>query len=212
MKVVTVYQFVEQKMLQRNYAKRTIDVYIGCLKQYAAYCRLHQLNPKEDIQPFLLYLIEQNYSVSYQNQIINAVKFYWEQVLGKEKQYVQIDRPMKEYKLPEVLGLEEVQAIFNVCKNVKHLMILKTIYACGLRISEVLALEMKDINSNRKTIKIRQSKGKKDRLVPLPIELLEELSNYFAMYKPNKYLFEGQFSTKSNPTPYSAKSVQNIIK
>ncbi|MEZ4916911.1 MAG: tyrosine-type recombinase/integrase [Chitinophagales bacterium] len=212
MKVVTAYEFIEQKMLQRNYAQRTIDVYIGCLRQFAAYCRLHQLNPKEDIQPFLLYLIEKNYSVSYQNQMINAVKFYWEQVLGKEKQYVQIDRPMKEHKLPEVLGLEEVQAIFNVCKNVKHLMILKTIYACGLRISEVLALELKDINSHRKTVKIRQSKGKKDRIVPIHSELLDELRQYYAKYKPFKYLFEGQYSTQESPTPYSAKSIQNVLK
>lgn len=212
MNVVTVYQFIEQKMLQRNYAQRTIDVYIGCLRQFAAYCRLHQLNPKEDIQAFLLYLIDKKYSISYQNQMINAVKFYWEQVLGKEKQYVQIDRPMKEHKLPEVLGLEEVQAIFNVCKNVKHLMILKTIYACGLRISEVLALELKDINSHRKTVKIRQSKGKKDRIVPIPIELLDELRQYYAKYKPFKYLFEGQYSTQENPTPYSASSIQSFLR
>lgn len=212
MKPISCYLFIEQKMLQRNYAKRTIDVYLGSLKQYAAFCRLKQLNPKEDIQPFLLYLIEMNYSISYQNQVINAVKFYWEHVLGKERQYINIDRPMKEYKLPEVLGLLEVNKIFSVCKNIKHLMILKTIYACGLRISEVLALEIIDINSTRNTLKIRQSKGKKDRIVPMPQELLEELRQYYIKYKPHKYLFEGQFSKKENPEPYSAKSIQNVLK
>lgn len=212
MKPSSCYVFIEQKMRQRNYAQRTIEVYLSSLKQFAAYCRLHGLNPKEDIQPFLLYLIEMKYSVSYQNQVINAVKFYWEQVLGKERQYIQIDRPMKEHKLPEVLGLLEVNAIFSVCKNIKHLMILKTIYACGLRISEVLALEITDINSSRNTIKIRQSKGRKDRIVPIPEELLAELRQYYIKYKPCKYLFEGQFSTHEKPEPYSAKSIQNVLK
>lgn len=212
MKAASSYLFIEQKMKQRNYAQRSINVYLGCLKQYAIYCRQKQLNPKEDIQPFLLYLIDNKYSISYQNQVINAVKFYWEHVLGKEKQYIRIDRPMKEHKLPEVLSLDEVHAIFRTCINFKHLMILKTIYACGLRISEVLALELKDINSSRKTIKIRQSKGKKDRLVPLPIALLNELRTYYLQYKPHKYVFEGQFSTQEKPEPYSAKSIQNVLK
>ncbi|MCD8528408.1 MAG: site-specific integrase, partial [Chitinophagales bacterium] len=199
-------------MKQRNYAPRTIEVYICSLKQYAAYCRLHGLNPKEDIQAYLLYLIEMGFSVSHQNQVINAVKFYWEHVLEKERQYIHIDRPMREYKLPEVLSLEEVSKIFRVCKNLKHLMILKTIYACGLRISELIALELKDINGDRYTIKVRQSKGKKDRIVPLPQELLVELRDYYTKYKPYQYLFEGQFSTKEKPEPYSTKSIQNVLK
>src|SRR5690606_30233702 len=153
-----------------------------------------------------------NCSISYQNQVFNAVKFYWENVLGKERKYIEVDRPMKEHKLPEVLSLEEVQSIFSVCKNVKHLMILKTIYACGLRISEVLNLQLKDINGNRRTIKIRQSKGRKDRIVPLPEELLVELRCYFQKYRPYLYLFEGQSSTKEKPRMYSAKSIQMVLK
>ena len=211
-KTVSCYQFIEQKMKQRNYSRRTIEVYLGCLRQFAAFCKLNGLNPKEDIQPYLLFLIDKGISISHQNQVINAVKFYWENVLDRERQYIQIDRPMQEYKLPEVLSLEEVSKLFAVCKNVKHLMILKTIYACGLRISEILALELKDINSGRNTIKIRQSKGKKDRIVPIPNELLEELRMYYTKYKPIQYLFEGQYSTKENPEPYSAKSIQNVLK
>lgn len=199
-------------MRQKNYSQRTIAVYLGCLRQYASYCKHHQLNPKEDIQTYLLHLIGKNYSVSYQNQVINAIKFYWEHILKKEKEYIQIERPFKEFKLPEVLSLEEVQSIFEVCRNLKHLMILKTIYACGLRISEVLALEIKDINSARRTIKVRQSKGKKDRLVPIPEELLIELRAYYQKYKPHKYLFEGQNSTVLKALPYSASSVQSFLR
>ncbi len=73
---------------------------------------------------------------------------------------------MKQKKLPEVLSLKEIQLIFNTCKNLKHLLILKVIYACGLRISEVLNLELKYIDTSRKNIKIVQSKGRKDRFVP----------------------------------------------
>lgn len=212
MKTTSCYIFIENKMKQRNYAIRTIEVYIGCLRQFARFCNKMQLNPKEDIQPYLLHLIQHNYSVSYQNQVINAVKFYWENVLNKPKEYIQIDRPMKPQKLPEVLSLIEVNNIFLNCNNLKHLMLLKTIYACGLRISEVIALEMKDISSTRNTIKIRQSKGKKDRIVPMPIELLEELRQYYKQYKPYRFLFEGQYTAKENPEPYSAKSIQNVLK
>ena len=203
---------VKKKMLLRNYATNSIEVYLGCLNQYFKYCTAHELDNTSDIREFILYLIKKKYSISYQNQCINAVKFYWEQILGKERKYIDIERPMAEYKLPEVLSLEEVQAIFNVCNNRKHLMILKTIYACGLRISEVLALEIKDINGDRKTIRIKQSKGKKDRIVPIPDDLLIELRTYYKEYRPYKYLFEGQYSKEESPEPYSQKSVQNILK
>lgn len=199
-------------MRQRNYSARTIAVYLGCLKQFSLFCKQHNINPQTDIQPFLLHLIEKGYSISYQNQVINAVKYYWEKVLKKDKEFIEIERPKKEYKLPEVLSLEEVNNIFNACENFKHLMILKTIYACGLRISEVLALKLSDVNGTRKSIKIRQSKGRKDRIVPIPEELLAALRTYYTQYKPYLFLFEGQGSSEKNPKQYSAKSIQATLK
>lgn len=206
------FAFIEEKMIRRNYSKSTIATYIGFLKKYARYCNAHSLEPKEDAIPFIQSLIKEGYSISSQNQAINAIKYYWEHILNKDKSFIVIERPMKERKLPEVLSLEEVDAIFNVCKNYKHLMILKTIYACGLRVSEVVNLAIQDINSKRNTIKIRIGKGKKDRIVPIPEELLAELRHYYKAYRPHKYLFEGQGSSKETPKKYSASSIQSIIK
>ena len=206
------FTLIEEKMIRRNYSKSTITSYIGFLRKYARYCKDQSLDPKEDAIPFIQSLIKQGYSTSSQNQAINAIKYYWENILNKEKAFIEIERPMKERKLPEVLSLEEVNSIFNVCKNFKHLMILKTIYACGLRISEIINLEIQDINNKRNTIKIKVGKGKKDRIVPIPEELLIELRQYYKIYKPNKYLFEGQDSSKDNPKKYSASSIQNTIK
>jgi site-specific recombinase XerD len=206
------YTIIEEKMIRRNYSKSTINSYIGFLKKYARYCKAHSLNPEEDAIPFIQSLIKEGYSTSSQNQAINAIKYYWENLLNKERAYIEIERPMKEKKLPEVLSLEEVNSIFNVCRNFKHLMIFKTIYACGLRISELINLEIQDINNKRNTIKIRNAKGKKDRIIPIPEELLVELRQYYKIYKPYHYLFEGQGSSMDNPKKYSASSIQNIIK
>jgi site-specific recombinase XerD len=203
---------IEQKMIRRNYSSSTISTYLGILKKYASFCKKNNLNPKEDVHPFLQHIVNQGYSTSYQNQAINAVKYYWENILNKERSFIQIDRPIRERKLPEVLSLNEIDRIFKACSNFKHLMILKTIYACGLRVSEIIDLEFKNINGERLTIKIVNAKGKKDRIVPIPIELIEELRSYYKVYKPHKYLFEGQGSTKSNPKKYSPNSIRAIIK
>ena len=89
----------------------------------------------------------------------------------------------------------------------KHLCILQILYGCGLRISEVIALKISDIDSSAMCIHIRAAKGKKDRVVPLPLILLRNLRQYYQKYHPNTQLFEGQKGGR-----YSAKSIQNFIK
>jgi len=209
---MSVLKEIEDKMIRRNYSPSTIACYLGILKKYASFCKQNNLDPKHDVYPFLHDIIQNNYSISYQNQVINAVKYYWENILNKERAYIEIDRPIKEKKLPEVLSLEEVSRIFESCGNFKHLMILKTIYACGLRISEVINLEYKDINGERLTIRIKNAKGKKERIVPIPKELIEQLRTYYKSHRPHKYLFEGKGSTKEFPKKYSATSIRAILK
>jgi site-specific recombinase XerD len=208
----SVFTVIEDNMIQRNYALNTILIYKSILKKFASYCVKNNINPKEDAISFLHYLIKEGFSISYQNQAINAIKYYWETILNKDRQFIKIDRPKRERKLPEVLSLHEVSRIIDTCKNFKHLMIIKTIYACGLRISELVNLEIKDINGKRNTIKIKLGKNKKDRVLPIPEELLKELRSYFFVYKPTKYLFEGKGSTFINPKKYSASSIQVFVK
>jgi len=162
----------------------------------------------EQINKYVLDLIKsKNISSSQQNQRINAIKFYYEKVLGKEKQYYKIFRPKKEHKLPQVLSKEEVEAIISKITNIKHKMIIFLLYSGGLRRSEVLELEISDIHSDRGVIRVNGAKGKKDRYTLLSNVLLEQLRKYYRQYRPKKYLFEGQKGGK-----YSAESVSKILK
>lgn len=140
---------------------------------------------------------------------LNALKFYYEQVLGREKFFWEIPRPKKQEQLPKLFNQDEVAAIINSVQNKKHKVMLMLAYSGGLRVSEVVSLKTYDIDSKRMTIFIRQAKGKKDRIVTLSPVLLVLLRAYAAAYKPNKkgYLFEGS----EKGTPYSIRSLQEVI-
>ena len=140
---------------------------------------------------------------------INALKFYYEQVLGREKFFWEIPRPKKHLILPKVLGEEELRRLFKAASNLKHKAILFTAYSAGLRVSEVINLRIQDIDRERKQMFVYCSKGKKDRYVALSPLLLDVLENYYRMCqpKPTDYLFEGDEPGK----PYSIRSAQTIF-
>jgi integrase/recombinase XerD len=119
-----------------------------------------------------------------------------------------VHRPRREKTLPNVLSKEEVKKLLNASTNLKHRTMLSLIYACGLRRSELLNLTFKDIQADRLIITVRQSKGKKDRIVTLSPMLLVELRQYYLQFRPLKYLFEGQFVGEK----YSARSLEEILK
>jgi integrase/recombinase XerD len=119
-----------------------------------------------------------------------------------------IQRPKREKRLPNVLSKEEVKAILEAHNNLKHKVMLSLIYSCGLRCGELLALEPIHIDSKRNIILIKNSKGKKDRIVPLSQKILEMLRTYYKLYKPKRYLFEGQTSGM----PYDKRSLQLVLK
>ena len=140
---------------------------------------------------------------------INALKFYYEQVLGREKFFWEIPRPKKHLILPKVLGEEELRRLFKAASNLKHKAILFTAYSAGLRVSEVINLRLQDIDRGRKQLFVYCSKGKKDRYVSLSPLLLDVLENYYRSCQPNPtdYLFEGDEPGK----PYSIRSAQTIF-
>ena len=142
-------------------------------------------------------------SASYQNQAINAIKFYYERVLGGQRKFYFLQRPDKERALPTVLSTTEVTTILKATQNLKHRAILTVIYSAGLRVGELINLKIKDIDSERKQIRVEQSKGKKDRYTLLSMKTLELLRVYFKEYRPQLYLFEGQDGGQ-----YTARSVQ----
>ena len=140
---------------------------------------------------------------------MNALKFYYEQVLYREKFFWEIPRPKKPFILPKVLGESELKRLFNALQNKKHKAILFTAYSAGLRVSEVVNLELKHLDRSRMQIFIERAKGKKDRYVMLSPVLLDILSNYYKTSKPRpvNYIFEGP----KPGTPYSARSMQKIF-
>ncbi len=134
---------------------------------------------KEQIENYVFYMITK-YKVgeSKQNIMINAIKFYYEQVLGMPREYYEIQRPKRAKTLPNVLSQEEVLRLINAPDNIKHKAILYTIYSCGLRISELLNLRLVDIHSDDNYIFVKGAKGKKDRRTLLSKNLLSLLREY----------------------------------
>ena len=198
------------KLKELRYSHNTEKTYKNAFEDYLNFNHtkdIDKLNEK-DIQLFLRHLVmERQVSTSYQNQAINAIKFYYEKVLGGTRKTYFIDRPKKEKTLPVVLSEEEIIMIIKSITNIKHKAIVMTIYSAGLRISECINLKIKDIDSNRMQIRIQQSKGKKDRYTLLSAKTLEILRAYFKVYKPKEYLFEGQYGGN-----YSATSIQTFFR
>jgi len=197
-------------LVQKRYSKNTIDIYCNYFEDFCKYFNKQDIEKikMDEINTYILNLIKlKNISTSQQNQRINAIKFYYEKVLGRDKQYYELHRPKKEHKLPKVLSKNEIKKIFNVTNNLKHKCILMLIYSAGLRRSELLNITINDIDPERMIIHINGAKGRKDRISLLSENLLQLLRQYYKQYRPKKYLFEGQ-----NGGQYSATSVANILK
>ncbi len=200
-----------EKLERLRYSNSTVRTYTKYFKEFQAifsHDKIGKLDA-DDINSYLTTLMNnQKMFASQQNQRINAIKFYYEKVLGRERMYWQIDRPKREKRLPEVLSKSEVKRIINSCNNLKHRCILSLIYSAGLRRSELMNLRITDINSDRGLICIKAAKGKKDRYSLLSTGLLRELRIYYKEYQPITWLFEGQEPN----TKYSATSIANILK
>ncbi len=199
-----------EKMVQKRYGENTVKTYSHCISQFTGNFKEREIDEltKEEINEYILHLIKtRNISPSYQNQMINSIKFYYEYVLGRKKEYYYIDRPRKGNKLPEVLSKPEIERMIKTTKNIKHKSLISVMYSCGLRRSEAINLKPVDIESKRMLLKIRDGKGKKDRYVPLSAGVLKLVRRYYKEKKPENWLFPGE-----NGKQYSETSVLNIVK
>lgn len=198
-------------LLSKRYSPNTITVYCDALRSFLTFYRNKSVKDITNEDVILYnndYILKNKFSVSYQNQIVNAIKLFFRTVYEKSIQVEKIHRPKREKKLPNVLSKEEVKAILDAHSNIKHKMMLSMIYSCGLRCGELLALQPVHIDSKRNIVLLKNSKGKKDRIAPLSPKILEMLREYYRLYKPTTYLFEGQ----TEGTPYSDKSLQQVLK
>ena len=198
-------------MNYRRYSQNTIKTYSDALDVFFRFFQnktIESLTKEDLIQFNTEYILKKNLSSSYQNQVINAIKLFYRNRFNRSMEVDYIQRPRREKRLPNVLSKNEVKTILEAPTNIKHRAMLSLIYACGLRRSELLNLTLKDILSDRNLLFIQQSKGKKDRVVPIGNKLIEMLRDYYKAFKPKTWLFEGQFPN----TKYSEKSLENVLK
>lgn len=197
-------------MTRRRYSPRTIEVYTSLVSSFLTVLKNRNAADltDEDIGRYITkFYVKVGHSRSYQNQAVNALKLFYRVEYNREIGEVVSLRPKSEHKLPNVLSQKEVQEILRYFTNSKHKTIFYLIYSGGLRISEVTSLKLKDIDSKRGVIRIIESKGAKDREVPLSKKALEQLRLYYKEYRPSEYLFEGQFGG-----PYSTRSIQTLFR
>jgi len=182
-----------EELRLRNYSPHTVEVYIRCVAQFAQHFRVSpaRLGP-EHIRQYQLFLVERK-KVAWAvfNQTVCALRFFYHHILHRDWMIKHIPYPRHEKKLPLVLSPAEVAAVFKTIRNLKHRAMLMTIYAAGLRVSELTHLRVSDIDSQRQVICIRHGKGRKDRQVMLSPKLLEVLRSYWKTYRPTVWLFPG---------------------
>ncbi len=192
----------------KGYADNTVKTYFSFFFEFCYHQpNIHQLT-SQDINNYILKIKTQyQYSTSSVNQMVNAIKFYYHEVLNKKEMNFQVFRPRKENRLPKVLSKQDVQNILLAIDNLKHKTMISILYSAGLRSSELLNLQLQDIDSERMLIRIRCSKGFKDRYVMLSNKMLSLLRKYYKEYHPQKWLFEGAYGDK-----YAASSLRKILK
>jgi integrase/recombinase XerD len=199
----------EQQLRLKAYSPHTIRTYCNELMQYLNFFSSLDVDQftSEEIRTYLLHCLQQfKLSENTLHSRINAVKFYYEQVLRQDKIFLDIPRPKRPSILPQVISMQDLQKIFEVTANVKHNTILKLCYGMGLRVSEIVALKVKDVDSRNMQVFIQRGKGKKDRYANLPETLLGQLREYWKQYRPKTYLFEGQ-----DGGMYTVRSAQQVF-
>ena len=194
----------------KSYSIHTKRIYLA---EFAELLILIQHYPIQDLTPkrlkdYFLYCVQHlKMKERKMNGKINAIKFYFEQVIQSPKMFFDIPRPTKPITLPKLLSKREVKKIIKYTTNIKHRLGMKLCYGMGLRVSEVVNIKLHHVDSSRMLVHIVGAKGKKDRYVPLPVSILEELRAYYKMYKPKAYLLEGQYGGS-----YSKSSLQQTFK
>lgn len=201
---------MQQVLTLKSYSPSTIRTYLNEVGVFLRTIRHHPADRfnTQRIKDYLQYCSEKlRLTENTLHSRMNGLKFYYEQVLSREKLFWDIPRPKKAIQLPKVLSKEEMIRLLKAIENIKHKTMLMLGYGCGLRVSEITGLETKDVDEDRRLLLICRAKGKKDRIVSLSPVMLVMLREYLVKYKPEKYLFEGQYKG----TAYSSRSLQAII-
>lgn len=195
-----INKFVRELKL-RNYSEKTMESYLFSIKKMLDYSNGKYLEQKL-IEDYIIKKLEKEKPTSVRKDLF-AIKFFFKCVFGKN---LEIKNPKKNKTLPAILSNEEVRKLIESTSNIKHKLILKLLYGCGLRNSEVINLKIKDIDFNENLIHIKLAKGKKDRFVKLPDSIKENLKNYSKLINSD-ILFSSQRGGK-----LTTKTIQLILK
>ncbi len=197
--MTTLRQRMHDDLQLRNYSDQTMRAYLSCVAAFARHFHTapDRLGP-EHVRTYQLYLVQQKKAAwSTFNQTVCALRFFYHTTLGVSWMIEHIPYPRRQKKLPMVLSRADVAALLTAPRNLKHRAILTTLYAAGLRVSELCALQIPDIESARMVIRVHQGKGQRDRLVMLAPRLLHLLRQYWKQYRPPLWLFPGRAPTTS---------------
>jgi len=184
----------------KNYSLNTIENYKSQVSLFLKYFENVATKPSEISEKQIKEWLLKANSINGRKHRISAVKLFYKLTGKQPLKFKYIEYPRSERKLPQIIEKQFLLDRIEKIDNKKHKAIIALAYSTGMRVSEVCNLKITDVDSKRMIITIRQSKGRKDRIVALSTKILEILRSYFSEYKPKEYLFNGQFDVKYSPT------------
>jgi integrase/recombinase XerD len=208
-------QRMTEELQRRNYSQATIESYILAVKDFANHFgKSPVLLGTEDVRRYQLYLInEKRLAPNTVKARMSALRFlYWKTIKRRDLCFDDLPLAKTPVRLPNVLSPEEVASLIEAAANMKHRTMLMTLYATGVRRSELANLEVNHIDSRLMVVHIRQGKGQRDRDLPMTPKLLEALRNYWRSYKPKVYLFPSPWSSRDKEKPITPKSIYHACK
>jgi len=202
----------EKKLVLQRYSTNSIKNYKSAVKSFLLLAQKKFSNPLEIdeqvIEKYIYWKVDKHkIGSSHQRLIVASIDKFYQSLYNRLLNLKHLYPLRKSKSLPDYITTSEVKRMIDHVDNKKHLCIIKLLYGAGLRLSELINLKLTDINSQDMLIYIRKAKGNKDRVVMLSESLLKDLRDYFMLYKPREYLFEGQRGGM-----YSDKSVQNVVR
>ncbi|MBI2631558.1 tyrosine-type recombinase/integrase [Candidatus Pacearchaeota archaeon] len=196
---------LEENLLLRNYSKETIKGYLSHISKYIDFAKNKGIN-KESSKEFILLQLKKKEPASVGHMVF-ALKYFFNNILHEK---LNIPNPKRNKTIPIILAKEEIKSMIDSTSNIKHRLIIKVLYGCGLRVSEITNLKKEDLNFNESLMYIVLGKGKKDRFVKIPETLIEELRSYCLLNK-EETLFPSNRGGKLTKKTI-AKIVENAAK
>lgn len=191
----------------KNYSNNTIQNYVSQVKCFLEYHNNAVTKPSEISERQIKDWLLLSSSINGRKHRISAVKLFYKLTGKQPLKFKHIEYPRSEKKLPRIIDKDYLLDCISKIENLKHKLIITMAFSTGIRVSEVCNLQIKDVDFERKVIYIKNAKGRKDRIVPLSDNVSSLMVKYLSVYKPNIYVFNGQFDLK-----YSHRSCNEIVK